>query len=493
MVQILSNQLLKENYLPIFLLTLTILCFSFILYYYNYTNISITIFYFAIVSFFSYVLIYNYLKLDIILLSYIFYIINNGILLAYLSGIYALFIFNRHGPLLYEDLPIYSTYRYIFCCFFVFIFCIIYFLNWKYKYFTRLLDLLKFPYLQEEVRVILKTLFDDFLGSCCISISNMMTAYKSFRYLYFSMHFIFVILIKVITALLFFYFVFFSGDFYILLYFIPFSFVSWVLGNLFYYHFWVIEGNKNHIQDCLSVTLNDKAHVQVKDNYVHALPQDFTFRLTPFGYSEGFTHEHYPILVSKWFEFSSLDVSLTKYKNKLRVLYIFIFFVYFFCWFYITFTFFFIKEKSTIVLMGGSSFWNHKMFSFIKRSFHSTPPAFRHYDSRNLRESVMYPLYYQTGKLYYMGHHVYGELLPNGDYQAFGMLTSKASTSNPNIVPVLLSTIRIDGNSGNQYIIPFTSPVIIKAGDFSPQPDGISSQLFKRPDIEAILDAMSAK
>lgn len=99
-----------------------------------------------------------------------------------------------------------------------------------------------------------------------------------------------------------------------------------------------------------------------------------------------------------------------------------------------------------------SNFWNGLGLTFIKRSFHATRPLSAPQEARYIKESFMYYLYHHSNKSYFMGHMVYGDVLPNGDFNAFGMLTTKPTTTNPNIKPEFISSSRIDGEAGEQYL-----------------------------------------
>lgn len=241
---------------------------------------------------------------------------------------------------------------------------------------------------------------------------------------------------------------FFSGDFFLFLYCIPFSFFSWILGHLFYYHFWVIEGNKNYIADCLVVIVNNNTKINLQNNFVNVLPSDFTYRLTPFGYEKGFTQDHYPFLISTWFEFCSLEASLAKYKYKIKLISLIILITYFFCWSYLTFNFLYAKSDD-LVFLGGNGFWGSLGLTFIKRSFHTTRPlCTTPYEARHLNEKFMHYLYYSIRKVYYMAQMIYGELKSKGDYKALAMLTIIPSTPNPAIKPILVSPVRVDDSPG---------------------------------------------
>ena len=253
-------------------------------------------------------------------------------------------------PLLLKDLPIYSYYRYISCCIVVLLVILCYILAFKYKFFYNMLAIVKYPYLQEELRLILKGLFDNFLGSCCVILTNNLIKHNYISSLYFIIHFIFIIVVKIITMSLFFNFVFLSGDLRLVLYCLPFSFVSWVLGNLYYYHFRDFEGNLNYLKDCLNVTLKPGITLDIQNTFVNAFTNDFIFSITLFGYEKGFTNEHYPRLISTWFELCSVNVTLTKYKNKLKYISLMILAMYIICWFYITVKFFFMDDQTFITL-----------------------------------------------------------------------------------------------------------------------------------------------
>lgn len=76
--------------------------------------------------------------------------------------------------------------------------------------------------------------------------------------------------------------------------------------------------------------------------FVKVLPSDITFRLTPYGYSVGFTNESYPFLVKAWLELSILDVKFFRYNEITKFISYIIILGYILCWFYLCIRFFFI-------------------------------------------------------------------------------------------------------------------------------------------------------
>jgi hypothetical protein len=346
--------------------------------------------------------------------------------------------------------------------------------------------MISFPYLKEEIRRILKACQDYNLGTFCSWITNNLLMSKFFRIIFFGINFILFYLYRILLAILFLNFSFANGDLRLIFYLLPVSFIIWILSFFFYYHMWSVEGNLNYLKACMDVFPVVNANYKLDSRFIKINPLDCRFKITAFGYSEGFTNDHYPRLVGFWFDLASFDLSYQKYKKFTSILSAFIISIYTFCWFYLSYKFF-LSGDSLVILNTEPFLWG--LLKFTKRSFHTTRPLYAPWDARTVIENVMNPLKIATANKYSPGHMVYGELESNGDFKAYGMLTSKSQVSDPNIIIKKLCSTKIDGSCGDQYYIPFDNPLTLKKGLFSTFSSGISSQLFARVDITTLLDS----
>jgi hypothetical protein len=176
--------------------------FSFITYYSN-------IFILVICSILSiYVKLYHWRKLEVSVTSFFLFSINVIILLLYLLAIKHL-IFITYNNISYhlnkDDISTYSRYRYLLLSL-ISVFFIISLIIFK------LLGYIKFP-LKEEIHRILYTWNASFMGDLCVKIIDLLASSFSFRILFFSLHFIFFYVMRLITLGLLFYCTFYHGDF----------------------------------------------------------------------------------------------------------------------------------------------------------------------------------------------------------------------------------------------------------------------------------------
>jgi hypothetical protein len=187
---------------------------------------------------------------------------------------------------------------------------------------------LGFPYLQEEVGIILYSFYKS--QFIFIKLKDLMYTYKRWRIIYFSMHFTIFYGIRIITLSLFFNFVFLQGDLRYIIYLAPINFIGWVL-RFFTYFFRdiFIPSNKEYLNKILKIVWTKPEQQRIlpllidSNNMVQLQKRNLKFTLMDYGRSEGFDKAHSRFqndVVMEWFVLSNLTGILKKYESN-RILY----------------------------------------------------------------------------------------------------------------------------------------------------------------------------
>lgn len=105
-------------------------------------------------------------------------------------------------------------------------------------------------------------------------------------------------------------FVFFHGDLRLVFYTLPFLFVSWLFDFLFYYLEIYIQNSFNYINKILIVTPKTPLlESEMASPYIIKNGNDFKFKLTEFGYAEGFyegpNNSGLNSLANSWLQFQA--------------------------------------------------------------------------------------------------------------------------------------------------------------------------------------------
>jgi hypothetical protein len=200
-----------------------------------------------------------------------------------------------------------------------------------------------FPYLKEEIRIILYTWNESFFGNICSNIIDHVFKSKTFLRLFVLIHIIFSYGIRLVQTLLFCNFVFFHGDLRWNLYLLLLSFISWVLRFFEYYLRTFFLGSCEYLKLLLNVTLKDSSLYRSKDNkgFVLITEDDVNITLTPYALEQGFSAYDLSDLFIKWSLRAHLTVLLKAYDEKLYWCNIFTLVLRLIAWLYIVVFYFF--------------------------------------------------------------------------------------------------------------------------------------------------------
>lgn len=288
-----------------------------------------------------YIMLYTWRHLSISVPSYLAFLGNVLFLSLYILGFINL-IKGLPNPIYLENLSTFSYYRYmLFLSVALMGICIYFFLkleiiphSWgsKLYFFT-------FPYLKEEIRVLLYSWNDTFFGPICCSIMDHIHSSKVFRSVFVFCLFCLIYCIRLIQALLFFNFVFFHEDLRYCIYLLPISFISWILSFFEYYLKTFLEGTCNYIRDILSVSLKEPLDQDIGHHVLFRTKEQLNYSISSFGVEKGFQEEDIDNLINEWLLCGSLTVLYNKYCYWLSYYTYFILFLRLISWSSISHTF----------------------------------------------------------------------------------------------------------------------------------------------------------
>jgi hypothetical protein len=197
--------------------------------------------YFTWFSFIIYIFLYSWLNVRKSMPSFLAFFGNILILCLYILGFINL-IKGLPNPIYLENLSTFSYYRYMLFLIIALIGICTYLLfklgvipnSWESK-----LSIFTFPYFKEEIRKLLAS--RDISGSYCIRLTNMLIHSLTFRYIFFTLHFLVFHFFRLVYLYLFIHFVFFHADLRVLIQLLPISFLIWLLRFLEYYFFYFLQ------------------------------------------------------------------------------------------------------------------------------------------------------------------------------------------------------------------------------------------------------------
>lgn len=329
-------------------LLILILFITFWSYRHNIYDLSVISYYgfIIILTFFVILLIYDklyqQLKLEQSVSSFIFFTVNIMQLYLYLYAISALFMMYYHNSfksIFLKDLSILSQYRYLVLSLCSLVFLSIFLIFRIFKFNFSCSSNLTYPYLKEEIRKILYSWNDAFLGDFCAKLIDILASSMFFRISFYLLHFIVFYFARLLTAILLFYCVFYQGDFSYFLIILPFMFFIWLLSFFNYYFIYFQQACNNYICSLISASLSHK-EIYVF-NLVKLDPSSqILFKLTEEALSKGYTTLDINHLAKEWYiqaqlsSYFDLYLKITKYINY------FIFLLQLISWCYITELFF---------------------------------------------------------------------------------------------------------------------------------------------------------
>lgn len=394
---------------------------------------------------------------------FIFLLITTQLFLYLYTGF--LLIYTIEDPIYLNDISVFSQYRYLIlfsiscCALIVVIISVIFKLNFYQN------PIITFPFIKEEFRLILDTWQSTAFGEFFIFISNKLLRFKSYRFIYIFVDILYY-LFRIILLFLFISFCFFNKDLRSLFYFIPGTFLFWILSFFTYYIEYIIQGNTNYIRELIEIS-------SVESSEFPKTKQAFILKLSPQAYKQGLTEQHIPLLMAKWLELGNFTVFL-QYKHFFKYISISIFLSYFFCWCFLTYYFFFSAE--TVI--------NNSPWVIFRQSFIWKPPIMRSpRDARLLREIYQNPLKQTSNNEFAIGHPIFGEMQPDGNYRVDGFLTKSTSHG----IPIMNTPIMPNKTGAIQNAVFFSAPIYIPGHWIALTIQGSLLKL-EEPGVKALLD-----
>lgn len=387
-----------------------------------------------------YGIIYRYHNLAYTVPSYTCFILNGLILLSYF-WIFYLIIFKLENAIYLEDISVFSQYRYlifVICSFIILCFYLLIKFNETLNtFFIRFLSYIPSP--SEEVRLILYSYNNSWLGTLCTKTIDLMFSNKKFKYLFFLFHFLLYYFFKIIRLSLFISFTFFHMDLRYLIYLAPLSFIIWILRFFFFYFFWFANSNERYMLQVLSIKI-DPSVKQRQHYFIITSHNDITLSITNFGQKEGFSAQDLTYLRNKFIILSYVVSLIDKYHKKVFYLRYIGLIIFFICW--VKISHFFFHDDSL-----------HAVIPFLRnlqktfRGFHSTPPRFAN-DSRFVKKQYEKELE-ERSSAYKAGHPVIGEQI-GSKYKIKVQGTSGRGThENPS--ELIHKEKTLTGENGRQY------------------------------------------
>ena len=352
-----------------------------------------------------YILVYFWRHIPIELVSYIWFMINSGIFVLFLLGFYNVFFIGLPNPIHLQDLSDFSYWRYFALLFFTLLGFISYFfiITYPSDFGSSIVHILSFPYLKENVRIILSSWDYSLLGDFSIKLSDNLVSKKYLKLLFICHFFIFYIT-RIINLVLFCNFVFFTGDLRFNLYLLPISFCVWILSYFEYYFFLFFNGFIDELKKIICVKTDIPCN---SSNLISCNLNDLSYEITPYGFSQGYIDG--PTVFKIWLDYCNVIAYRTKYKTNLRILSILLLTITSICWLYII-----IPDLNTI---------HSTYFAFLRRSFSSTQKLLAPRQAHHLKESFQNQHRTDTNDSHSPGHPVYGEWKKPAEFQAEGSLT----------------------------------------------------------------------
>lgn len=311
------------------------------------------------ITFIIYISLYSWRSLPQSLSSFIFFSINFIQLLFYLFAISLLFYIYYYNitiqPLYLNDISIISQYRYLFLTiislFLIFSYLFIITFKINIKDYS---SLSAFPYLKEEIRKLIDSWGDFFLINIFNKIIDLLYFSFVFQVIFFIIHFILFSVIRLITATLLLYCIFYHGDFRNFLYLTPIMFFVWLL-SFFNYTFIIFQENsKTYIRDLIIAV--PKTESKTILGILKVDPLQISFKLTEKAILDGFCGLDMYNLTKEWYIQAHVSAYFQVYFKLSLYLNYFIIVMNIFSWFYISYVFF-LSSPTDYILSGGMLGW----------------------------------------------------------------------------------------------------------------------------------------
>jgi len=265
-------------------------------------------------------LIYTWRDIKMTFMSYLRFYLNFIIFLF--MGLSALFIVFQPIPeIRLEDLSLVSFYRYgillvLFTLGIIFIVLRKVLLTQYKNEESKFWNFIYFPHLKEEIRLLLYTWNDTFMGNCCVRLLDFIIL-KNNRIFYLIIHFILFNIIPFIQSLFLINFVFFCGELKYALYLLPISFLTWCLSFIDYYFNTFITQSGNYIRAVLYVELDPSIKKNTNQtNIITCNISDLRCKLTDYAIQEGFTEHDLSDLATKWLQLNHISIDFERYLKR---------------------------------------------------------------------------------------------------------------------------------------------------------------------------------
>lgn len=340
-----------------------------------------------------------------------------------------------------------------------------------YHQSTKYLDIFSFPYLYEEIRVILYTWNNKIFGPICSYLIDKLYLSANSRNFFITLYIILSVLIPLMQSVLFLYFVLFDGDLRYNLYLLPFSLLSWIFRHLIYYFKTFFDGTCNYIRELIIV--NAKIPLENTQEYVTLYPSQLEFILTDKGRAFGITEETLPLIIKQFLQYSEMNVAQEKLLKIIAPLNILIIFLRCLSWF------------TLVLVYWPDSFSESVLIPVIfGRRFLSRPYAT---EAFQVWQKYQADLEKATNNAYKSGHLIASDLAkidPKGNipYQV-GLTHGPGSAKNPS--EELHPSKDIKGNPVPQRGTFPEKPTTFNSQWINPKPIAGSEAYFKDPIVDA--------
>jgi hypothetical protein len=304
------------------------------------------------IGFSFYYLLSKWRSLPVSLKSLIFFLINYTIVILYTFS----FILLKQGlpsAIYLEDLSKYSQYKYLLLVLIGFLGILVYTLARRSDVFQSVINIILYPYLKEEVRIILYTWNETLFGPLWSFMITKLSESLFYRIIYFLTHSLLTYVIPVILNIFFVKFVFLHGDLRNLIYMIPITFICWLFSFLDYYFQEFLAGCSSYIRLLLNVNLKkDNTAIYPEIDTITVNSDDLTFSLSAEAFVRGFSKVDLVNLRTEWLLQAKVNYIFSTYKKYTRFVSYLNSFIRFFCWIFIT-LYFFTPLENTFIISGG--------------------------------------------------------------------------------------------------------------------------------------------
>lgn len=292
------------------------------------------------IGFSFYYLLSKWRSLRVSLKSFIFFLINYTIIVLYIFS-FILLIQGIPSAIYLEDLSTYSQYKYLLLVLIGFLGLLVYILARRLDIFQRVINIILYPYLKEDVRIILYTANETLFGPIWSFMITKLSESLFYRIIYFLTHSILTYVIPFILNIFFVKFVFFHGDLRNLIYMIPITFICWVFSFLDYYFQEFLSGCSSYIRLLLNVNLKkDNTAIYLEASTITVSSNDLDFSLSAESVVKGFSQEDLSNLSTEWLLQAKVNHIFSTYKKYTRFISYLNSFIRFSCWIFITLYFF---------------------------------------------------------------------------------------------------------------------------------------------------------